>query len=410
MARICLIRQGHYPQDTRLNKEVEALVGTGHDVDIICGGMASQPRSERHGHIAVHRVPIARGRGNPVRYALRYGAFLVAATFLAGKLHLRRRYDLVQVNSLPDFLVFAALVPRVMGARVLLNLLECTPEFFAMKYRLPARHVLVRFVKLVERASIAFADRVITCNDPMRDTFLEHGAPANKVAVIMLSADEATFDPSRFPEAPKGPGDPFVISYHGTLEESLGADTVVRAVGVLKDEIPDLRLRIFGDGTLRPVIEALVKDLGLEDRVLLARGFVPIPELLEGIASADAGVVPTKRNAYRDLTHSSKMFDLIAMRKPAIVARTRSVEAYFDDSCLQLFESANEHDLARAIRELYADPGLRERLVRRATEVSEPYRWVHQRARYLAIVDELISRADARQARPTVVAEGAEDA
>jgi glycosyltransferase involved in cell wall biosynthesis len=410
MARICLIRQGHYPQDTRLGKEVEALVGAGHEVDIICGGTASQPRSERDGHIEIHRVPIARGRGNPLRYALRYGTFLVAATFLAGRLHLRHRYDLVQVNSLPDFLVFAALVPRLLGARVLLNLLECMPEFFAMKYRLPARHLLVRSVKLVERASIAFADRVITCNDPMRDTFLEHGAPADKVAVIMLSADEATFDPTRFPTAPKGPADPFVISYHGTLEESLGADTVVRAVGLLKDEIPGLRLRIFGDGTLRPVIESLVRELGLDGRVLLARGFVPIPELLEGIASADAGVVPTKRNPYRDLTHSSKMFDLIAMRKPAIVARTRSVEAYFDDSCLQLFESADERDLARAIRELYADPDLRERLVRRATEVSEPYRWVHQRARYLAIVAELISRAGARPARPAVVAEGVRDA
>jgi len=83
------------------------------------------------------------------------------------------------------------------------------------------------------------------------------------------------------------------------------------------------------------------------------------------------------------------MFDLIAMRKPVIVARTRSVEAYFDDSCVRSFESANEHDLARAIRELHDDPDLRERLVCRATEVSEPYRWVHQRARYLEMVDEL---------------------
>lgn len=410
MARICLIRQGNYPQDTRVSKEVEALVGAGHEVDIICGGTAAQPRTERDGQVQVHRLPIARRRGSPLRYILRYGAFLAAATLLAGKLHLRRRYDLVQVNSLPDFLVFAALVPRLFGARVLLNLLECTPEFFAMKYRVSAGHPFVRVMKVVERASIAFAHQVITCTDPMRDTFLSRGAPAEKVAIIMLSADEATFDPRRFPNAPKSPTDAFVVSYHGTLEESLGADTVVRAMGVLKDELPDLQLRIFGDGTLRPTIEGLVRDLGLEGRVELARGFVPIPELLAGIASADAGVVPTKRNAYRDLTHSSKMFDLIAMRKPAIVARTRSVEAYFDDSCLQLFESDDEHDLARAIRELHADPGLRERLVRRATEVSEPYRWVHQRARYLAIVDRLISAKDARPAQRAIAAEGVKDA
>ena len=410
MAKICLIRQGNYPQDTRVSKEVEALVGAGHDVDIICSGTAAQPRTERDGRVEVHRLPIARRRGSPLRYILRYGAFLAAATLLAGKLHWRRPYDLVQVNSLPDFLVFAALVPRLFGARVLLNLLECTPEFFAMKYRVSSGHPFVGLMKLIERSSIAFAHQVITCTEQMRDTFLSRGASAEKVQVIMLSADEATFYPRRFPSAPKGPADPFVISYHGTLEESLGADTVVRAMGVLKDELPDLRLRVFGDGTLRPTLEALVRDLGLEGCVELAQGFVPIPELLAGIASADAGVVPTKRNAYRDLTHSSKMFDLIAMRKPAIVARTRSVEAYFDESCLQLFESDDEHDLARAIREVHADPDLRERLVRRATEVCEPYRWVHQKGRYLAIVDHLVAERDARRVPRRVAAEGVKDA
>ena len=44
-----------------------------------------------------------------------------------------RRYDVVQVNSLPDWLVFAALIPRALGARVLLDLHECMPEYAATK-------------------------------------------------------------------------------------------------------------------------------------------------------------------------------------------------------------------------------------------------------------------------------------
>jgi len=133
----------------------------------------------------------------------------------------------------------------------------------------------------------------------------------------------------------------------------------------------------------------MASELGVDDRVTFSSGFVPIDELLDGLASADAGVVPTKRNPMRELTHSTKMFDLIALRKPAIVARTAAVEAYFDSSCLALFESDDPVDLARAIRELAADPARRAGMVRRATLVSEPYRWIHQRARYLALVDEL---------------------
>jgi len=376
MARICLIRLGHYPQDPRLQKEIRALVEAGHEVDMICSGSSEEARSERVDGITVHRLPISRRRGSPLRYVFQYGAFVAAAALLAAKLGLRRRYDIVQVNNAPEALVFAAVVPRLLGARVLLNLLECMPEFLAMKYRLPSNHPAVRLMALVERASIAFADRAFTCNSLMRDTFVARGAPADKIAVVMLSAE-----PRR--------SDEFVVIYTGTLEESLGPDTVVRAVGLLKDDIPNLRLRIFGNGTMRPALERMVAELGLDGRVVMSRGFAPIPELVAAVASADVGVVPTKRNAYRDLTHSTKMFDLIAMRKPVIVARTRSVEAYFDDSCVRSFESANEHDLARAIRELHDDPDLRERLVCRATEVSEPYRWVHQRARYLEMVDEL---------------------
>ena len=405
MANVCLIRQGFFPQDQRLTKAVDALVGAGHRVDVICAGRPGQARAERAGGAFIHRLPIPRRRGSPVRYVLQYAAFLVGATLTAAALRLRRRYDLVQVNSLPDPLVFAAIVPRIFGARVLLDLQECMPEFFAMKYGLAPEHPGVRLLAHAERASIAFADRVLTCTDQMRARFVERGAPADKIDVILLSSDEALFDPQRAVRAPREPGT-FVLTFHGTLEESFGPDTVVRAVALLKDELPGLRLKIFGDGSFKPALRSLIAELGIGDRVWLAGGFVPLPELVSAIASADAGVVPTKRSAFRDLTHSTKMFDLIAMGRPAIVARTASVEAYFDASCFQLFDSGDPRDLARAISELHADPGLGVRLVDGAGRRSEPYRWVHQRRRYLEIVEQLVRRERA----PALVSSRGEDA
>jgi len=112
-------------------------------------------------------------------------------------------------------------------------------------------------------------------------------------------------------------------------------------------------------------------------------------ELLRAMVEADAGVVAVRRDIFRDLTHCNKMFDFITMRKPAIVSRTRSVEAYFDDSCFEMFTSGDDADLARAIDELYRNPDLRVRLVREALRANEPYRWPHQRALYLGIVDRL---------------------
>jgi glycosyltransferase involved in cell wall biosynthesis len=398
MARILLIRQGHYPLDARLNREIVALTGAGHEVDLICAGFPGQPRSERAPGLRVQRVPISRRRGGPLRYVLEFALFHAAATFIAAGLQLRRRYDVVQVNSIPDSLVFAAIVPRLLGARVLLDLCEVMPEFFVTKYGLRPTHPIVRLLGFLEQASIRFASYAITCTEQMRERFVERGASRDKIGVILLAANEERYDPDRIPPAPRQ-ADRFVLICHGTLEEFFGVDTVIRAVALLRDEIAGLELKVYGDGLFRPRLESLATELGVTDRVHFSGGWAPLPELLAALASADAGVVATKRDAFRDLTHTNKMWELIAMRKPAIVSRTRSVEAYFDDSCFQLFESANEHDLARAIRELHADPERGARLARRAAQVSEPYRWVHQRRRYLDAVERLAGAKARGQAR-----------
>ena len=53
---------------------------------------------------------------------------------MAAFLHLRRRYDVVQAHTIPDTVVFASIVPKLFGARVMLDLHECMPEFFSTKF------------------------------------------------------------------------------------------------------------------------------------------------------------------------------------------------------------------------------------------------------------------------------------
>jgi glycosyltransferase involved in cell wall biosynthesis len=323
---------------------------------------------------------------------------MIAATLLVAWLQVRRGYAIVQVNSLPDWLIFAAIVPKLLGARLVLDLHECMPEYFATKYKLALDHPAVRLLMFLERASIGFADFVITCTDQMRERFVERGAPGEKIGVILNACDEDRFDPDGYPPAIKDPGR-FDLICHGTIDENYGLDVVVRAVALLRDRIPDLHLGIYGDGTHRTAVEALTKELGLEDHVFFSRGWLKQEDLLQRIAEADAGVVAIRRDAFRDLTHCNKMYDLVAMRRPLIISRTRAVEAYFGDECFQMFESGDERDLARAIYELYADARLRERLVHRATEVGEPYRWVHQREKYVGYFERLLGADRGRSGR-----------
>ena len=389
MARVCLIRQGFFPLDTRVRREVHALASAGHQVDVICVRRPGQGRRERVGPVTVHRLPLPlqRGEGRG-RYLLQYGTFALAAAVMCSLLHVRRRFEVVQVNSMPDALVFAAAIPRLMGARVLLDLHECMPEFFSVKFGVRPGHPALRLLAAVEQLSIRFADRVITCTDQMRETFVGRGADPAKIEVVLNSADEGIFDATRNPPASRRPGR-FTVLCHGAIELSYGIDTLIRAAALLRDDIPELRVEIFGDGTYRPQVRALCDELDLNGSVRVSDGWAPIEQLVAAIADADVGIVAMRRNAFRDLTHCNKMFDFIAMRRPVVVSRTRAVEAYFPASCFALFDSGDERDLARAIRSLYDDPALAERLVANATEVSEPFRWARQRERYLRAVAEV---------------------
>ena len=379
--RIAVLRQGLFEVDPRVQREVHALLQAGHEVDVISRRDEGRPWIERDGRLTVRRLPIPLRRGGTVSYLADYAIFFAAAFALLTLLHIRRRYDLVQVHSLPDPLVFAAIVPKLTGARVVLDLHECMPEFFATKFGTPLNHRAVRAVAAAEQASIRFADFVITCTEQMREAFVGRGADPDKIGVVHNTAEEDIFDPERHPPRARDNGR-FTLICHGSVEERYGLDTAIKAVASLAGEIPELRLQIYGKGTQLPELRELATQLDVRDRVDFNGTWIPIEQLVDAIAAADAGIVAMKRDVFRDLVHCNKMYDLMAMRRPVISSRTHSVEAYFSGDALLYFRADDPDDLARAIRQLHADPGLGQRLVEHAQQEVEPYRWPRQRELY----------------------------
>jgi len=395
MAHIGIIRQYMVPDDPRVRREMRALADAGHTVEVICMRGLGQSAREVDGSIEIHRLPMSHRRGGTARYIWEYIAFPVLAAMYVARLDRRRRFDLVQVHTVPDWLVFAAVVPRRRGAKVLLDLHECVPEFFATKSGTESRHWMVRMLGYLERASIRFATHAITCTEQMKEAFVSRGSAPERIDVVMNSAEESVFDPGRHHPRPRQP-ERFTLISHGSLEERYGVDTAIRAVNRLRDRIPGLTLEVYGEGSAQEELERLVDELALQQHVRF-HGYVPIDDLVAAIADADAGVVAMKPDAFRHLTHCNKMFDLITMRRPVICSRTRSVAAYFPPTSLHYFEGDDDADLARAIEALHADPGLADRLVAGATETNETYRWPNQRQHYLSIVESVL--ASARPAR-----------
>jgi glycosyltransferase involved in cell wall biosynthesis len=390
MARIAVLRQYYFPQDIRVRREVDALLGAGHEVEVICLARAGEPHHERRGRLTVWRLPMRHRRAGATAYVAEHAAFLVAAGTLLALRHLRRRFDVVQANSIPDSVLFAALVPRLMGARLVLDLHETMPEFLATRFGTTAEGLGVRAAAAVEQTAIRLADATLTCTEPMRRAFAGRGADAARVHVVHNAADERIFRADgHVPD--HDPRDEFRLICHGAIEERYGHDTVLRAMALLRDDMPHLRFRVFGEGSEKRRFQQLATELGVADRVWWSDGLAPMHELIRGIAQADAGVVAMKRDAFRDLTHCNKMFEFFAMRRPVITSWTRSVAEYFDDEAVEFFTADDPEDLARAIRRLHADPARRAALVDGAARESEPLRWARQRELYLSLIDDVVA-------------------
>jgi hypothetical protein len=81
-----------------------------------------EPRHEVIHGVAITRVPLKRRRGGKISYIVQYGTFILLTGMILARRTLRHRFDLVHVHKMPDVLVFSSIIPKLFGAKVILDL------------------------------------------------------------------------------------------------------------------------------------------------------------------------------------------------------------------------------------------------------------------------------------------------
>ena len=312
----------------------------------------------------------------------------------------RRKYAVVDVNTLPDFLIFAPAIARWMGARLVLDMHEITPEFYMSKYGIQADSWLVRLMKFLERISMAFADHVITITEPIQDLLVSRGLPRSKSTVIMNAADEARFQPD--PAAAAGTPielETFAMMYHGTLTRTYGLDIAIDAFSLAHEQMPAAELWILGFGPDEDSLKALVQRRGLASKVRML-GAVPSTEVPAWLRRCDAGILPMRRDVFLDYAFPNKLSEFIITGKPVLVSRLKTMRRYFSEGALAYFEPNDAADLARQMVRLYRDRGLRGWLAANAKQEYAPLRWDVMKARYLRLVEAVIDSGRSTTSRP----------
>jgi glycosyltransferase involved in cell wall biosynthesis len=396
-ARICMIALTDYPGDQRVRREAEALVSRGDEVDVI--SPLTPSIGERRSLDGVDLYPTGRLRRDEklgvLDYLSRDLAFLVRASVRALRLHRRRRYDVVHVHTMPDYLVFAALGPKLLGAKVVLDLHDLVPELYASKFGADDSKWVVRLTKLVERACVRFSDRALAVHEPHLDALVGHGNPEGKFTIVMNAPDPRLF-PRRH-ETPVAAG--FTVIYHGTISRRHGLDVAVRAVALARRSYEDIRLEVVGDGDGVAELRTLVGDLGLGAAVSITEGRFPAEELRPLFDRASAGVVPLSHDVFTRYMLPVKLLEYVALGLPVICSRTDTVQAYFDETMVSFVEPGSDEDLAAKLVELRDDEEKRRRLVARADSFLEEHSWLRERERYYSVIDSLLGPTPAGTAR-----------
>ena len=381
--RACILRRSDQYEPT-VRSEAEALIDAGFDVEVICIRSADSPRRAVVNGVKVIRTPVGLC-SSMVGKAVGYGLFFLFATGNVSIRHIRRPYAVVQANSLPDFLVFAALVPKLLGCRVVAYMQEPTPELAATIFD---QKWIAGFLARIEQLAIRFADHAVTVTDQLKQRYIERGAAEDRITVVLNCADPGIFLANWSP-SPVEDKSEFIVVCHGTIADRYGQDTILDAARILRNEIPDLRVVITGRGPGTRELVKAIASYGLQG-VVHFEGWVSQAKLNDILHSADVGIVAQKASPYSHLVHTNKMVDYWIFGLPVIASRLYAVSQLYDDHVIEYFEPGNASDLATAIRRLYMDAERRAELVRNGKLAQSRNGWATQRISYLGVFDSLL--------------------
>ena len=387
--RVCMVHYSDFGVDSRIQRQARALAERGDEVHLVCLSPSEELRVGA-GRIVIHEVALAKAGGGMKAYLAGYAGFFARALKLVTVLDRRLRFDLVEAHNMPDFLVFTALLPKLRGVPVILNVHDTFPELFSTKFGRGPGHPIVRLLRLEEAVSARAADALITVTLEAGALLQSRGLGRSGINVVMNSPDERLFGPQRPAGRPPAAG-PVRVIYHGGLARRFGAELLIRAVGSLGETCPELSLRVCGTGDEHEHLIAVAAEVA-RGRADVAPAPIPLEGIPAELEAADIGVVPTLRDDFTELLLPVKLLEYVHMGLPAIAPRLPVIEHYFGDDELRFFDPGSEQSLAEAIREVCAEPAAASARAARAAERLERIGWSRQRHDYLALVDRLAAR------------------
>ena len=340
---VAMLTHSYYEEDPRVRREAEALVAAGRPVDVYGlrrPGDDAEAVDRRRAPPRASTCSATRAPG----WRRTCASTWRSSPGPAGPSRAptgRRHYALVQVHTMPDFLVFAGLPLRTRRAcRSSSTSTRRCRTSSAIRFPRAASPLARRALGVQERLSIRAASHVIIVNEALRDRLVGLGVRPDKVTVVPNSPSLARFDPAAVRGPPvhggRGPAprlrrcpDPDLRARRGRRRGGPAGRAAARAGRPVRRLRP--RRQRAGAARARPRQPA-------STNAVTFRGRIPFEAVPAALAAADIGLAPTRLDAYTRFSLSTKIFEYGAMRRAVVATRLPLVERTFGEGTVLTYE------------------------------------------------------------------------
>ena len=393
---ILMLLAEEFPPDNRVEKEAQSFVENGFQVTVACQTLQDRPAFEEWKNIKIYRLRLSR-----LQYKLSAASLLVPVFFRKWKSFVQQviredHFDILHVHDLPLASV-GFYFKRKYGMKLI-----CDQHEFYSNWIVHTAHYNTPVGKIIkwlspwesyERNYLKKADLVITVEEPLRTIYIEKvGIDSTKIICLQNTPSIRVFNQENIdPGIAARFKDHFVLFYAGGMDILRGIDVAVKALVLIKKEIPQVLLLLCGNIRKPYNPLALAEKLGISDLVRF-EGWSPIEKLPSYIYASDlCFFTPPANREEINRTIATKIYQYLQIGKPVIVGRARMMKDFVEEYGIgYVINEESPEEFAQTVIDFYRNYQVEsERIRHNCFEIKNRFIWEDKFGELLSKIERL---------------------
>ena len=375
-------------RDARVRRECLALLEAGYGVSVICPDGSGAPLEGALAEVKLHRYRPAPSKATRLGFIYEFSYSWLATLALTLRAMAGEGFDVIQACNPPDTYFALALPFKLVGKPFIFDHHDLAPELYAIRFGRD-RGLVMTLLNLCERATIRWADHVISTNDSIRQMAISRGRkPPNAVTVVRNGPDLSEVR-SVQPQPELKQKRRYLCCWVGVIGAvDDGVDLALRAIQLLvrNQGRRDCQFTFIGDGEAASDMRALVNELGIGEFVTFT-GWLDQARVFDHLATADVGLQPDPKNPRTDAATAIKTMEYMAFGLPIVAFDVHETRVSAEGAAV--YARPNEvSSYAELIGTVLDSPQQRELMGHLGRQrVEHELAWDHQKDAYVKVFD-----------------------